>query len=222
MQHFTSECDVRHPNAASDVSGCCLNRRPPPHLCSSMAIAAVPRTVIAHVGVYLDAGSLTQFGQTEKATLCANHELMSKYKDKFDTAIQAGTKSCDECLAKVRLDGGEWTEAYYEYRLVDAQSLAIFMFLEARRILTRAPKKYRKWFREAKERHLRQLAHFTLSPQSQRAAFYRNFRDSDRPTSAMVTAQFNALDDQRSTEVRLLPLTYSSLRRFCSERLGPR
>ena len=74
-----------------------------------MAIAAVPRTVIAHVGVYLDAGSLTQFGQTEKATLCANHELMSKYKDTFDTAIQAGTKSCDECLAKVRLDGGEWT-----------------------------------------------------------------------------------------------------------------
>ena len=80
------------------------------------------------------------------------------------------------------------------------------MFLEARRILTRAPKKYRKLFREAKERHHRQLAHFTLAPQSQRAAFYRNFRDSDRPTSAMVTAQFNALDDQRSTEVRLRPL----------------
>ena len=157
MQHFTSECDIRHPNAASDVSGCCLNRRPPPHLCSSMAIAAVPRTVIAHVGVYLDAGSLTQFGQTEKATLCANHELMSKYKDKFDTAIQAGTKSCDECLAKVRLDGGEWTEAYYEYRLVDAQSLAIFMFLEARRILTRAPKKYREKLRNARERHFTNL-----------------------------------------------------------------
>ena len=123
-----------------------------------MAIAAVPRTVIAHVGVYLDAGSLTQFGQTESATLCANHELMSKYKDKFDTAIQAGTKSCDECLAKVRLDGGEWTEAYYEYRLADAQHDAILWLLVERRILTRVTKKYREKLHNARTWHFSNVA----------------------------------------------------------------
>ena len=118
-----------------------------------MAIAALPRTVTAHVGVYLDAGSLTQFDRTERGTLGANSKTMSKYKDSFDTAIRMGTSDCNEARAQARREGWPWTEAYYEYRLADAQDFEIFRSLVERRILTRAPKKYRDNLRNTRERH---------------------------------------------------------------------
>ena len=108
-----------------------------------MAIAALPITVTAHVGVYLDAGSLTQFGRTERATLSANHRTMSEYKDSFDRAIRMATNVCNGGCLQSRRDGIQWTEAYYEYKLADAQHDAILWLLVEKRILTRVPEKYR-------------------------------------------------------------------------------
>ena len=108
-----------------------------------MAIAALPTTVTAHVGVYLDAGSLTQFGRTDHATLAATSKTMSKYKDSFDTAIQMGTSACNGGYARSRLEGNQWPKAYYEYRLADAQHNAILGLLVEKGKLTIVPKEYR-------------------------------------------------------------------------------